>query len=89
MVNKMTSIYSEEYQLVIKTLRNARLAQGITQEVLAQKLNRPQSFVAKFENGERKLDIVEFVHIARLLSIEPATVVSELSHIVEARINNL
>ncbi|EEI7588282.1 helix-turn-helix transcriptional regulator [Salmonella enterica] len=74
----MASIYSDEYQLVIKTLREARLVQGITQENLAQQLNRPQSFVAKFESGERRLDIVEFVHVAYLLSLDPTVVVKKL-----------
>ncbi|EBG5321697.1 helix-turn-helix transcriptional regulator [Salmonella enterica subsp. enterica] len=74
----MASIYSDEYQLVIKTLREARLVQGITQENLAQQLNRPQSFVAKFESGERRLDIVEFVHVAYLLSLDPTAVVKKL-----------
>lgn len=74
----MASIYSDEYQLVIKTLREARLAQGLTQESLARMLERPQSFVAKFESGERRLDIVEFVHIACLLSLEPAKLIKKL-----------
>ncbi len=38
----MASTYTAEYQLVIKTLREARIAKGITQEMLAQALERPQ-----------------------------------------------
>lgn len=75
----MASIYSDEYQLVIKTLREARLAQGLTQENLARMLERPQSFVAKFESGERRLDIVEFVHIANLLSLDLISIMNDLS----------
>lgn len=75
----MASIYSDEYQFVIKTLREARIAQGITQENLARKLERPQSFVAKFENGERRLDIVEFINISYLLSLDPMPIVKEIS----------
>ncbi|MEK9494967.1 helix-turn-helix transcriptional regulator, partial [Photorhabdus sp. P32] len=51
----MVSIYSDEYQIVIKALREARIAKGVTQENLAQALDRPQSFIAKVENGERRL----------------------------------
>ncbi|MFJ5355765.1 helix-turn-helix domain-containing protein [Pectobacterium sp. CHL-2024] len=65
----MASVYSDEYQIVIKALREARIAKGITQVNLALALDRPQSFIAKVENGERRLDIVEFIHIARLLSL--------------------
>ena len=49
----MTSVYSTEYQLVIKTLRDSRIEKGITQAKLAEALGRPQSFIAKVENGER------------------------------------
>lgn len=75
----MASIYSDEYQLVIKTLREARLAQGLTQESLASMLERPQSFIAKIESGERRLDIVEFVHIANLLSLDLISIINDLS----------
>lgn len=74
----MASIYSEQYQLVIRTLKEARMKQNITQEKLAQALQRPQSFIAKVESGERRLDVVEFVHIARLLSLNPETVIKKI-----------
>lgn len=69
----MSSIYSSEYQLVIKNLREIRIKKGITQERLAQALKRPQSFVAKVESGERRLDVIEFAYIAGLLGIEPSS----------------
>lgn len=75
----MASIYSDEYQRVIKALREARIAKGITQGSLAQALDRPQSFIAKVENGERRLDIVEFVHLARLLSLAPISIIDNVS----------
>ncbi|WP_226068632.1 helix-turn-helix domain-containing protein [Dickeya zeae] len=74
----MASTYTAEYQLVIKTLREARIAKGITQEMLAQALERPQSFIAKVENGERRLDVVEFVQLARLLALDPAQVLNSI-----------
>lgn len=66
----MASVYSEEYQLVINALKNARKARGITQAQLAEALGKPQSFIAKVENGERRLDVVEFVHLARLVGVD-------------------
>ncbi|RLM03806.1 transcriptional regulator [Gibbsiella quercinecans] len=74
----MASIYSEEYQSVIKTLREARIRKGISQQSLAESLGRPQSFIAKVESGERRLDIVEFVHLSRLLSIDPISIIGKL-----------
>jgi transcriptional regulator with XRE-family HTH domain len=49
----MASVYSEEYQLVINALKNASKARGITQAQLAEAFGKPQSFIAKVENGER------------------------------------
>jgi transcriptional regulator with XRE-family HTH domain len=44
---------------------------GMTQVQLANKLRRPQSFVSKYENGERRLDVVEFLEIMKALSASP------------------
>ena len=74
----MSSIYSEEYQLVIKSLRDARVKRGITQQQLAQAMGRPQSFIAKIESGERRLDVIEFAHVAQLLGVEPATLLARV-----------
>lgn len=74
----MTSVYSVEYQLVIKTLRDARIEKGITQAKLAEALGRPQSFIAKVENGERKLDVVEFAVIAQLLGVDAGAVIERI-----------
>lgn len=72
----MSSIYSDDYQLVIKLLRSARIDRRITQSQLAESLGKPQSFVAKVENGERRLDVIEFATIARLLSLDPAEILN-------------
>lgn len=72
----MASVYSEEYQRVITALKNARKARGITQAQLAEALGKPQSFIAKVENGERRLDVVEFVHLARLVGVEVGEILS-------------
>lgn len=74
----MTSVSSVECQLVIKTLRDARIEKGITQAKLAEALGRPQSFIAKVENGERKLDVVEFAVIARLLGVDAGAVIERI-----------
>jgi transcriptional regulator with XRE-family HTH domain len=44
---------------------------GMTQQALARRLKKPQSFVAKYEGGERRLDVVEFIRIARALDADP------------------
>lgn len=59
-------------------LIRARNAAGLTQARLAERLRRPQSFVSKYERGERRLDIVEFIEVASALGIDPASVVADL-----------
>jgi len=49
----------------------ARKSTGLTQVELADRLGRPQSFVSKYERGERKLDVVEFCEVCRALGIDP------------------
>lgn len=74
----MTSVYSNEYQMVIKALREARVAGHITQEDLGRALGKPQSFIAKVENGERRLDVVEFVYLCRLVNVDPVCIIGKL-----------
>lgn len=51
-------------------LVSARKNAGLTQAELAKKLNRPQSYVSKYENGERRLDVVEFLEVTEALNID-------------------
>jgi transcriptional regulator with XRE-family HTH domain len=65
------SLKSAEYARLIEVLVAARHGAGIRQQALAKKLGRPQSFIAKYEGGERRLDVIEFIAIARALGADP------------------
>jgi hypothetical protein len=65
------SIYSQQYQVLLDWLIEARKNADLTQQQVADKLGRPQSFVAKYEGGERRLDVVELVEIAQILGADP------------------
>jgi transcriptional regulator with XRE-family HTH domain len=65
------SLKSAEYERFVELLVAVRREAGIRQQALAKKLRRPQSFIAKYEGGERRIDVVEFVEIARALGAEP------------------
>ena len=56
----------------------ARKQAGLTQSELAQRLRRPQSFVAKYESGERRLDVLEFVAIASAIGADPLKLLRSL-----------
>ncbi len=73
------SAFSRKYRHFRTLLTDARLHAGLTQASLAKKLGRPQSFVSKFENGERRLDVIEFLDVARAVRLDPIRVIDELS----------
>jgi transcriptional regulator with XRE-family HTH domain len=62
---------------VRRILRDARLAKGVRQGELAEKLHARQSFVSKYESGERMLTFSETVDICQALGFPPAKLLRE------------
>lgn len=56
----------------------ARNAKGLKQVELAKMLDRSQALVSNYERGQRRLDVAEFIEIARVLGLDPGTVVGDL-----------
>ena len=56
-------------------LKKIRVDKGITQLQLANSLKKPQSFVSKYESGERRIDIREFIHICNALEETPSDII--------------
>jgi transcriptional regulator with XRE-family HTH domain len=56
----------------------ARKKAGLTQHDLARRLKKPQSFVAKYEGGERRIDLVEFLTIAQAIGADPVRILRAL-----------
>lgn len=73
------STHTRQYRAFLDWLIEARKDSGLTQQQVADKLGRPQSFVAKYENGERRLDVVEFLEIANLLDADPHGIIDAIS----------
>jgi transcriptional regulator with XRE-family HTH domain len=59
-------------------LLQARKDAGLTQAEISSRLKRPQSFVSKYERGERRLDVVEFGEVARALGVDPVRFLAKL-----------
>lgn len=66
------STHNSDYQLLLGLLRSERERLGVTQTELASRLGNTQTFVSKFERGERRIDAVELVEIAEALGVQPA-----------------
>lgn len=64
------SIHRKEYKELLASLAQARKEMGMTQAELAKKLKKPQSYVSKVENGERRLDVVELMEIAKAVGFD-------------------
>ena len=65
------SIFSQEYERFRRLLIEARKRLGLTQAQVAARLGKPQSFVSKYERGERRLDLVEIIDVADALEVDP------------------
>lgn len=63
------SIHSPAHRRLTELLRQAREESGLTQQQVAERLGRPQSFVSKYEAGERRLDLVELGEICVVLGV--------------------
>ena len=61
-----------------EVLQRARVGRGLTQAQLAERLNRPQSFVSKYESGDRRLTVGDFLQISAALPDDPGRLLREL-----------
>lgn len=64
-----------------EALITARIDLGLTQAALAAALDRPQSFVSKYERGERRLDFVEVLEVAGVLEIDVCALIEMIREV--------
>jgi transcriptional regulator with XRE-family HTH domain len=72
------SVHSADQAVFCELMIKARKAAGLTQHALSRRLKKPQSFVAKYEGGERRLDVIEFVAISRAIGADPLKILRAL-----------
>ena len=77
------SLFSAEYEMFLRKLRDARQRAGLTQDALAQRLGRRQAFVSKFERGERRVDVVELRAFCKAMGVSFREFVTELDEEIE------
>lgn len=65
------SIHTAQMMSLRTWLYHERKAQNLSMRTLAQRLGRPHSFVQRVENGDRRLDMVEFVQYCQALNVDP------------------
>ncbi len=84
--NKMEkSIYTKQLNKALKLLKRIRQNAGYTQKDLAIRLEKPQSFVSKYESGERRIDIIELITICNAFGVQ----ITEYIHELEKALNEI
>jgi transcriptional regulator with XRE-family HTH domain len=72
------TLRSRRYKALIGLLVARRQAAGMTQSDLAARLGKSESFVARLETGQRRITVVEFMTLAKILRFDPYKVISTL-----------
>ena len=60
-------------------LREMRVRANLTQAELGRRLNHTQQWVYKYEAGERRLDVIEFIEIAHAIGFDPAEFITRFT----------
>jgi len=74
----LKQLRSAKHRALISVIVATRKAAGLTQRQLAAKLKRSNSFVWKLEAGERQINVLEFIEIAKILDVKASTLMTEI-----------
>ena len=74
---------TKQHRALIAALIAAREAAGMTQTQLAEALGEYQSFVARLESGERRVDVIEFVKLSRIMDFDAGVMLHKIAEIPE------
>jgi transcriptional regulator with XRE-family HTH domain len=67
-----------QYERFCELLIEARRASGLSQEDVAERMGRPQSYVSKCEAGTRRMDVIEFMEVMSAIGSDPVKVIRKL-----------
>jgi transcriptional regulator with XRE-family HTH domain len=71
-------VQQKQHKAVGDALAAARERAGLTQQGLAKRLRKPQSFVSNYESGQRRIDLLELIRITQELGVDPAKVFADV-----------
>lgn len=75
---RLSAEEKKRYEELRRLMIQAREGAGVSQEELAERLGRPQSYISKSELGKRRLDVIEFLTFARAVGYDPYDLLREL-----------
>ena len=76
------SLFTRRHTQLRKLLVKARKDAKLTQVQLAVRLHRRQAYISRIERGERRVDVVEFMDLARAIGVDPVKFIAEFKRIV-------
>lgn len=79
---------SRELRAVGEVLAAARKEKGIKQQDVAAVLGLPASYLSKVEAGDRRLDVVEFIRLARAAGLAPEDLILRVETAIAAEPGN-
>jgi transcriptional regulator with XRE-family HTH domain len=69
----------KQYERFRELITEARKSAGLTQVEVAARLKQHQSYVSKYESGVRRLDVVEYIQVAKAVGFDPAELIRRLA----------
>lgn len=72
-------VFSDEYRLIVDVLTSARRSAGLSQRVLAGRLGKSPSHVARVEAGQRRVDTLELFLLAEAFGLEPEALFAKIA----------
>lgn len=77
----LKTIHSQRHRRLAELLAEKRKAAGLTQAAVAQAMGRHQPFIANIENGDRRVDLVELIDLAKVIDFDIHSAIDELEHL--------
>jgi len=72
------TIRTTQHRALVRLLIRARRSKGLRQIDLARRLHQQQSWIARIESGQRRIDVVEFIRLARAMDLTPSDLLKKI-----------
>ena len=77
-------LHSETYQFLRDLLVHARKDAGLSQDSLGRRLGRGQRYISDIENGQHRIEIMEFVDLTKALGLDPLEAIKQVYEVFKS-----
>lgn len=74
----LKTLGSKRQEFLVALIRNRREAAGLTQTDVAKALGEHQSFIARIESGQRRIDVIEYITLSEVIGFDAAEALRQL-----------